>query len=495
MTAPKCMAHFWGTSAAVLSTSTAILVATGCASVDPWDVADRAPVVPSAVYSSSAAAAPALSNKPTAHRDRRTSPSSKKSGPLTLAECIRAALENNPKVRKSWESARAAAAGVGQAHSPYLPSADFMGGMNRGDSASLDGQQDTGASDTYTAGFSVRYLLFDGGARAAGLKGAEADLITADFQHNVTLQDVALSVEEAYYQVLAAKEIERVAEQTVRQTQYHVEVARARHGNGIAAKSDVLKAATEKAGADLELVRARSQVRITRGQLANAMGIRPSTSFEVVELPRSPHTREQADIERLMTEAAAHRPELRAALARTRSNQEKVKAAKARYWPKLTLDTEYGRRDRTFPPDRNEWSLGVGVTFPLFDGLNREYAIRRAKSELAGAVAAHEALLRGVELEVWIAYARQLEAGQAIDAAQALVASAEESARVAEGEYKNGTGSIIDLIDAQTKRTSALVQLVQARLDWYTAMARLERAIGRTLARNTQVASDGETRH
>lgn len=90
--------------------------------------------------------------------------------------------------------------------------------------------------------------------------------------------------------------------------------------------------------------------------------------------------------------------------------------------------------------------------------------------------------MRGVELEVWTAYSQLIEAGQAIEAARALVASAEESARVTEGEYRNGTASIIEVTDAQTARTTANVRLVQARLDWYTALARLERAIGRTLA-------------
>jgi outer membrane protein TolC len=86
-----------------------------------------------------------------------------------------------------------------------------------------------------------------------------------------------------------------------------------------------------------------------------------------------------------------------------------------------------------------------------------------------------------VELEVWTAYWQIIESSQAIEAASRFVASAEESARVAEGEYKNGTGSIIELIDAQTARTTARTRLIQARLGWHTAMARFERAVGRSL--------------
>ncbi len=402
---------------------------------------------------------------------------------LSLAQCIKIALERNPETRRSWQRSRAAAAGVGQARSAYLPSVDFTGGAYREHSVSLDEQQETGTSNTFHSGFGVRHLLFDGGARSAGLKGAEAELLDANFEHNATFQDVALGVEEAYYQLLAAKELKRVAEQTVRQTQYHVDVAMARHRNGIVPKSDVLKAETEKADADLLFVRARSQVRIARGQLANSMGLEPSESFEVAELPRNPHPWALEDAQMLMAEAAARRPELWAVRARVESNREKVKAAEARYWPKITLNADYGWRDRTFAPDRDEWFFGIGVDLPLCDGFNREYTIRRAKSDLAETAADYDKLLRSVELEVWMAYSKLIEAGQAIKAARALVTSAEESARVTEGEYKNGTASIIEVTDAQTSRTMANVRLVQAMLSWYTAMANLERAVGRTLTK------------
>jgi len=393
------------------------------------------------------------------------------------------ALTRNPETRESWQRARSAAAAVGQARSAYLPSADFTAGADRSDPVSLDSQQGLGPANTFDAGFGVGYLLFDGGARTAVSKGAEADLLGANFQHNATLQDIALKVEEAYYQLLAAKELERVAEQTVRQTKYHVDVAQARHENGLVARSDVLKAETENADADLQLVRASSQVRIARGNLANAMGLKPFELFEVADLPRNPHKRELADVKRLMADAASARPGLRAVLARVESARANVKAGQARYWPKVTLDADYGLRDRTFVPARDEWTIGLGVTLPLFDGFNREYTVRRAKADLAESVAEYESLLRTVELEVWTAYSRLIEAGQAIEAARTLVASAEESDRVTEGEYKNGTASIIDVTDAQTSRTTADVRLVQARLDWYTALARLERAIGRILVK------------
>ena len=465
-----------------------LVFTSGCAFMDFDDSWKEIPNSPSSVYvpGSSQSEPFSIQNEEGASLDGRV---------LGLAECIKIALARNPKTRQSWQRIRSAAAGVDQVRSAYFPSADFTAGASRADPVFLGGQRDTGPANTFDAGFGVRYLLFDGGVRSAGLKSAEAELLGADFQHNATLQDVALQVEEAYYQLPAAREFERVAQKTVQQTQYHVDVTLARYQNGLVSRSDVLKAKTEKAEADLQLVTARSQVRIVRGQLAHAMGLKPSASFKVAKLPQDHQRREIADIKRLMAEATMHRPELRAALARIESNRAKVREAKASYWPRITFNLEYGWRDRSVLPDRDEWSLGVGLTLPLFDGLNRKADLRRSQAELAEKKAELEKLSRGIELEVWTAYSRLIEAGQAIEAARALVASAEESARVTEGEYKNGTASIIDVTDAQTARTTANVRLVQARLDWYMALARLERSIGRTLVQGKTKGMEGENRN
>ena len=467
----------------VLSIGLALL--NGCVNTDLNYPAADVPISPSALYLSRTPLPKPLNtdNQPLPTIAGHT---------LSLAQCIKTALVRNPETRESWQRALSSAAGVGQARSAYLPSAEFTAGANRGDAVLLDSDRNTGTVDTFTAGFSVRYLLFDGGARSAGLNGAETELLNVSFQHNVTLQNLALKVEETYYQLLAARELRRVAEQTIEQTQSHLDVARARYKNGLVARSDVLKVETEKADADLLLVRARSQVQVVRGQLASAMGIIPSTPFGVAELPPNSQQQELTDIRELMAEAAARRSGLRAALARVESARVQVEAGKARYWPQITLNTDYGYRDRTFVPERDEWSLGLGISWQVFDGLNREYTIHRAQSELERSMAEYEKLLHGVELEVWTAYSRLTEAGQAIEAAEALVASARESARVTEGQYRNGTTSIIEVTDTQTSRTTANVRLVQARLDWYTAMARLERAIGQTLAREKGKSVHGE---
>ena len=468
---------------ALMTIGVALLAIAGCASVDPWGTADRVPSAPSADYRSVPDTSRTLSIEPSERRPEPATTTPADGARLTLADCIRTALERNPRTRASRQATRAAAARVGEGRAAYLPTAELTSEIARGKLVSLENDRDGRTRTTYAGGVGVSALLLDGGSRAAGVKSAEADLLAVNFRHNTTLQDIALDVEEAYYELLGSQWLVKVAEETAKQTQYHVEVARARHDSGLVTRSDVLRAETQRASAELSLVRSRNSIHVAHGRLARAMGLRPSQRFEVAELPGDAHREQLPNVDRLMTEATRSRPELAAALARIEAKRAEVKAARARYWPTITANASAGRKDTRLLPDREEWSAGVGLSLPLFTGFERSYQLRRARAEVARAAAEHSDLVRGIELEVWTAYWQVIEAGEAIEAARELVASAEESARVAEGEYKNGAGSAIGVIDAQAARTAAKTRFVQARLDWYTAKARFERTVGRMFAR------------
>ncbi|MBT4818268.1 MAG: TolC family protein [Lentisphaerae bacterium] len=401
---------------------------------------------------------------------------------VTLAECIRVALERNPRTRETWYAARAAAARVGEERAAYLLSVDLQSEVSRGRTVSLESGQENASRSVYAAGIDVSYLLFDGGARRARVAGAEAVLAELGFRHNTNLQDVALAVEVSYYELMGATWMVRVAEEASKRTQYQLELARARHEAGVVTRADVLRAETQRADAHLQVVQTRNGVRTSHGRLAYAMGIPVHSAFEIAELPDEVQREELPRTEQLVDEAARERPELRAALSRVEASRADVAAGQAAYWPTLGANVSAGHEDTEFWPERDEWSVGLAVTFPLFDGFERKHRVARARADLGRAMADCADLLQGIELEVWTAYWELTEAAEAMVAAGTLTASARESARLAEGEYKNGIVSIVGLIDAQTAQTEADRRLIQARLDWYTAKARFEWSVGRSFA-------------
>lgn len=464
----------------------------GCVSLPSASFTGRIPPDPASEFP--AASEPGPIRGPDAGRDQMHAlpPSIGTNGPVTLADCIRIALERNPRTRATWQAARAEAARVGEERSAYLPSLDIEVQAGHGKAVSLESDVENDAHDTYAAVIDVSYLLLDGGARRARVESAEGLLAEAGFRHNSLLQDIALSVEESYYELLGAQWLLKVARDTVKRTQYQLELAQARHKAGMVTRADVLRAKTQRAEAELLEVQGRNALKIVHGRLARNMGLPVSTAFEVGEVPAQIQREEIPRMEQLLDEAAQQRPELKAALARIESRRAELAIVRSDSWPKLTAKADAGRRDTDFVPERDEWSVGLSASYSLFDGLERSHRRRRAQAELASAMAEHADLLQEIELEVWTAYWRLTEAGEAMEAAAALTASASESARLAEGEYKSGVTSIMGLIDAQTAQTEADRRLVQSRLDWYTAKTRFERAVGRSLAGKTKTVAQEE---
>ena len=115
---------------------------------------------------------------------------------------------------------------------------------------------------------------------------------------------------------------------------------------------------------------------------------------------------------------------------------------------------------------------------PLFTGYAASYGLQQAQLELGVAQTQVQSLEQQVILQVWTSYYALETATRRLATSRDLLASAEESERVALGRYKEGVGTIIDLLVAQARLADARAQEIQARADWFTALARLARDTG-----------------
>ena len=91
---------------------------------------------------------------------------------------------------------------------------------------------------------------------------------------------------------------------------------------------------------------------------------------------------------------------------------------------------------------------------------------------------------RQIELEVRTDYSHFIEAQEVLDSQKTVQAEAEEALREAEARADAGTGTQLDVLDAQTSLTQARTTEIQALHDYATARARLERAIGADLVQD-----------
>jgi outer membrane protein TolC len=367
---------------------------------------------------------------------------------VTLAEVLALALANNPQTRASWLAAQAASAEVGRKRAAYFPSLDASFGLTRQSQWALGGRfsfQQT----SYGPALSLTYLLLDFGGRSAKVEEAFQGLLAADFSHNATLQEVLFQVEKAYFSYLKAVALQEAAQASVRDAQNHLEAAQARKELGLATLLDVLQARTALAQAKLQLANFQGQVESVRGALATAMGFSATVAVNVVAtLPEIPQLRKAEKVEDLVAQALLQRPEVQKARAQERQAQAKLAATKAEGLPTLSAFAS-GSRSYYQPQETKKygdnWSLGLTLRWPLFTDFDRTYAILQAEAQAKQAQTFRQLAEQQASLEVWTASYQVTTARARLEAASEFLAAATQTQEVAEGRFREGVGSMLDV--------------------------------------------------
>jgi outer membrane protein len=392
------------------------------------------------------------------------------SGPVTLERVVDIALENNPQTREAWLRARSAEAGLGSERSAYLPSVDVNATLAHTNTS----------HGSFGPSVALTYLLFDFGGREARVEQARQTLIAADFLHNQVIQDVILRVETAYYQYLDAKAQLAAQQATLQQRRTTLDAAEARHNAGVSTIADVLQARTALSQAQLTYDTIEGDLRAIEGALATAMGVAPTARFELGELPSDvPAEAISGAVDELITAAQAMRPELAAARAAAERAQARIREVRSEGLPSVTASASAGVNVFSDGDTTTPHAAAIGLRFPLFTGYRNTYDVRQAEIEAELAREQLRDLSQQVSLDVWTSYYALRTAKQRLTTARDLLASAQQSADVARARYREGVGTIVDVLTAEAALESARAQEVQARTDWFLAVAQLAHDTGR----------------
>jgi outer membrane protein len=393
---------------------------------------------------------------------------------LTLGDVIDLALRNNPVTRVSWATARAAAATYGSTRGAYLPTLTASATASRTKSVPINGGRSIERSQVNPS-LALSYLLLDFGGRTGTVDEARDRLFAADLTHNATIQSTVLAVETAYFTYMANLALLGAERAAIAEAQANLSAAQQRDSVGLATIADVLQARTALSQERLNFESIQGSLQTARGNLAAAMGIPPNVAYDLGPLSSAVPVRSvSVTVDSLIADAVARRPDLAAARAAAAAAAADVRVVQSAGLPVLTLGTTAGRTysDPTIYGG-GSYGLTLGVSVPIFTGLSRQYDVAAARARAEAATAQADVLRQQVMTQVFTSYYTLQTAGQRVTTADDLLASAQQSEQVAAGRYREGVGSIIDLLTAQTALANARAQQVQSRWQWYTALAQL----------------------
>jgi len=397
----------------------------------------------------------------------------------TLAEAIDIALRNSPFTRQSWVQARAAADVYGSNQGRLYPTLVAGVAVNRSLALSSPGRP-AGERTQYGPSGSLTYTVLDFGGRTGSIDVARQTAIAADLTHNSTVQNTILLVEAAAFTYLSTRAQRDAQKSSLDLATAALDAANERHHVGLATIADVLQARTARSQAELQLQTLEGILLVTKGSLAVSMGLPANTAFDVpaITLSDSVHFITES-VDSLIDVAVRNRPELASARAQAEAAHSQIQVAKSGYLPSLAFTgTGANNASNVSTFSGNSYSLNLGVAVPVFSGFSNHYDVAAANEQFQAAQARTELTRQQIIQQVFTAYYTLRTATDRVRTARDLLASAIQSEEVARGRYKEGVGSIVDLLVAQSALASARSQDIDSRWQWRSALAQLAHDVG-----------------
>jgi outer membrane protein len=401
---------------------------------------------------------------------------------LSLAEAEKIALQNHPQIQAAGYLAIAAQARVTQARSAYYPQA--VGSLT-GVEAEHDSRIAAGALnnpiiyDRYANGATVSQLVTDFGRTHELVKSSS--LHAQAEKENVTTSraDVLINVDRAYYSVLRAQAVLKVAEETVKDRQLVSDQITALEKNKLKSGLDVSFANVDLAEAQLLLIQAQNGVEASYADLSTALGYADERTFTLAEEPIPPAP--SPSVSELISQALQNRPELVSRRLDVSSAQSYATAERDLWLPTISAVGAAGLAPyREEPLGSRYAAAGFNVSIPLFNG-HQFGALRAEANAQAHAQQQYlQDLQNGIVRDVRKAWLESNAAFQRLSVTQQLLNQATQALDLAQQRYKLGLSSIIELSQAQLNMTQAEITQASAKYDYETAISTLNYQIGVT---------------
>lgn len=325
------------------------------------------------------------------------------------------------------------------------------------------------------AGLGVRQLLYDGHTRTQ--RDVTEQAVAAQQAGVATSEaDIVYQATQSYYRVLEARSLIQAAQDAAARAREFERLTTVLFEAGKVTRLDSLKAHSGWLDAEAAVTRARELQTVATALLAAAIG-RPAPDFRVTgELPGA--LEPAPPEEQALSTAAQQNPGLRRLRHEVAQAGLSVKAARGARHPNVSAQGSYGYRDRDIGGGSEEWTAGVFLDLPLYDGGVIGAGITKAEAALTERREAERAAHLDLESQLRQALSAWRTAQADADSAMQRIAASRESALAAEALYRAGKATALDVLAAQADLARAESDRAQALAAYAVARAATARLLG-----------------
>ena len=397
-----------------------------------------------------------------------------------LNRLMELALRHNSDLLQAAARVEQAEALLREARAAQWPRLDAEGAASRGRSSATTGLPGGGlTANSFRLAATTSFEIDFWGRLRRASEAARAQALASRYGHEVVRQTVAGLVAQSYFSLRALDEQIALTRETLRTREEALRLLRLRLQSGAGGQLEVDQAEGLRADAALqlrELERQRALAQSRLGLLTGQAGLALAAGrVRSLPLPPTPPAG-------LPSSLLERRPDVRQAEQLLVSANAQIGVAKAAMFPTLSLTGLAGGQSAELSDLLHSgsriWSLGFGLTLPLFDAGRRLAQTEQAEARQREALAAYQGAVQAAFKDVADALANLRAARESQADAEASERAATRALDLAHKRYDAGYSGYLELLDAQRTANSARLLTVANRQAQLAATVELFKALG-----------------
>ncbi len=414
--------------------------------------------------------------------------------PLTLADALREARANSDETRLIAETTVKLDAMKRELWAGALPQISAYADAGRGaqpfdpNAAGFPGEVVNPALNRFSYGIQGTQPLYSFGRLGQSFRTAAKQIAAQEEANRRALQELDLQALDAFYGALIAEKRLAVLKASIERQARSVAFLEANMRGGAGSRGTVLLATASLRALEPERIRAESDAAASRMTLNRLLGREIDAPMELDTTQTPEFFVMTADIpEGDVRNVLESRPDLASLRLQKETMRGYATAYRMQYLPSLGLQgrvgiTAYELDDQLTDFDRNlDWQIGVGFSWPLFDGFSMSSKARQYDSD-ARTLAVTERRARDMaRIEIETARREARAADAALEAARQSRDASAEALELLTRDFRAGAGQVTDLLSAEEGLRNAELALLAAGYQKARAHAALRVALGTDL--------------
>ncbi len=414
---------------------------------------------------------------------------------FTLDKAIQKALENNWDIKISEKDILKAEAQISEAYANAFPRLDLSGQYVRniklpvlflppGTAFNPTDQTQTielGSKNGFTGSLTLSQVVYSQKVNTA-IKIAHEFASYSKEGKKATQNQVKLGVKKSFYGILLLKELLKVSQKSYDVANANYENVSSLYKQGVVSEYDFLRSEVQLANVKPLLIQSENNLELAKSGLKNLLALDINQPIDVEGDFNFDEIAQEALNEKSIN-AVNNNPLVKQLSIQESLLEKNISVERADYFPTLALFGQYQYQTQAddFKIKRYKWaesfSVGLQLTYTLFDGFSRSARIEQAKIDMEVVGLGKQKLIDGLKVQIQQAQLKMEEAKKRIIAQEKSLAQAERAMKIAESRYKNGVGTQLEIIDTQAALTIARTNYSHAIYDYLIAKSDWEFAV------------------